>query len=84
MPAPEDLLRAALEQLMVETVKVVRERLKGDEVSPSDIKNALTLLKDNSIVLPPKIKPTPLQLGDLTEDLLELPFTDAVLDDPEA
>jgi len=75
-------LEKLLGELQLATIKRVLASVQSDEASPSDIKNALTLLKDNSITLD-NAKGDPKQyLGNVASAVAAaLPYTDAELDD---
>lgn len=76
----EQLLEQAMLKLLATTIIKVNARVIADDASPSDIKNALTLLKDNGITLASRKANAPMELGDLTADLIELPFNGVTID----
>lgn len=73
-------LEELLGELQLETIKSLLKSVKSGEATSGDIRNALTLLKDNSINLD-HAKGDPMTfLGTLSASVAQLPYLDASLD----
>lgn len=73
--ATREQIEELLSELQLETIKKALANIKNEEASPQDLRNAITILKDNGFTMRDVVGgPTPREfLEDLNKNMPKLP-----------